>query len=322
MKLSCGLFPCPEIVEQAQLAEALGYERVWTYDSPALYGDPFIAMARVAEGTRRIGVGAAVLVPSLRHVLVTASAIASIEQLAPGRLAVAVGTGFTGRRMLGQRALSWRTTHSYIAQLKDLLAGKDVEVDGAITRMMHPDDLAPRRPIQTPILVAANGPVGLEVARELGDGVMCISAPQAGFDWCCLLAFGSVLEEGESLADPRVFEEAGPGVAVIYHGTYEASPEAVEALPGGAGWRQEVEAIPEPVRHLAVHEGHMYELSARDRRHVSPSMLAASFSGSPDQLRDRLREYRDQGLTELLYAPTGPTPRSGLEKMADVFAGL
>ena len=82
MDLSCGLFPDRNIVKNAQLAESLGYERVWTYDSPALYGDPWIALGRVAEATDRIGLGTAVLIPSLRHVLVTASAIASLEDLA------------------------------------------------------------------------------------------------------------------------------------------------------------------------------------------------------------------------------------------------
>jgi alkanesulfonate monooxygenase SsuD/methylene tetrahydromethanopterin reductase-like flavin-dependent oxidoreductase (luciferase family) len=66
----------------------------------------------------------------------------------------------------------------------------------------------------------------------------------------------------------------------------------------------------------------MFELSQRDRRHVSPSMLAASFSGTREELRARLTAYREQGLSELLYAPTGPHPESALERMAEVFRGL
>ena len=101
MRISCGLPPSRSIVDHARRAEALGYERLWAYDSPALYGDVWIALARVAEATQRIGLGTAVLVPNLRHVLATASAIASIEELAPGRLVCAFGTGFTARRALG-----------------------------------------------------------------------------------------------------------------------------------------------------------------------------------------------------------------------------
>ena len=75
MKISCGLQPCLEVVEQAQLAEELGYDRAWLYDSPAIYGDIWVALARVAERTERIGLGTAVLVPSLRSVIATASAM-------------------------------------------------------------------------------------------------------------------------------------------------------------------------------------------------------------------------------------------------------
>ncbi len=321
MDLSCGLFPGPAIAEQARLAESLGYKRVWTFDSPALYGDVFIAMAQVAEATESIGVGASVLVPGLRHVMVTASAIASLEQLAPGRVAVAIGTGFSGRRMLGKRALPWSATEQYISHLRALLRGEDVEIDGEITRMAHPAGLVAERPVEVPILVAANGPKGLAVARRHADGVMCVTAPQPDWNWCSLLAFGTVLEEGEDFDSARAFEAVAPGVAVIYHGTYEAAGEAVDAMPGGAEWRKEIEAIPLRVRHLAVHEGHMVEINARDRRHVSPQMLAASFTGTPEQLRLRLRELADAGLSELLYAPLGPDPERELRAMREVVEG-
>ncbi len=128
MKLSCGFPPGPKAVEYAKLAESLGYERIWFYDSPALFSDVWVAVARAAEQTERIGVGTGVLVPSNRHVLATAAAIAGIEELAPGRLAVAVGTGFTARMMLGQKALPWKQVRRYIASLKGLLRGEVVEV--------------------------------------------------------------------------------------------------------------------------------------------------------------------------------------------------
>ena len=90
----------------AKLAETLGYERVWLFDSPALYGDLWMAVGRVAEATA-IGLGAGVAVPSLRHPMVTASAIATVEDLAPGRLITAFGTGFTARKAMGQPAMKW-----------------------------------------------------------------------------------------------------------------------------------------------------------------------------------------------------------------------
>jgi 5,10-methylenetetrahydromethanopterin reductase len=305
MDLSCSFPPGPDVVQHAILAESLGYRRFWLYDSPALYHDVWASMARAADATERIGLGTAVLVPSLRHVLVNASAIATIEHMAPGRLAVAVGTGFTGARMLGQKPLPWKRVARYIRDLRALLRGEHVEVDGGVVKLCHPEGCAPPRPIEVPLVVAANGPKGLAVARELGDGVMCVAAPQPGFEWCALLAMGTVLDEGEELGSPRVFETVGPGVAVVYHGAYEASPESVDALPGGRGWREEVEAVPAELRHLAVHEDHLVRMSERDRRHVSPDLVGATFTGSPKQLRERVAELAEAGLTEIVFAPMG-----------------
>ena len=82
MQLSLGMPPGPRSVEYAQLAQDLGYDRVWLFDSAALYEDIWITLALVAEHTD-IDLGTAVLVPNLRHVMATASAIATIERMAP-----------------------------------------------------------------------------------------------------------------------------------------------------------------------------------------------------------------------------------------------
>ncbi len=85
MQISCAFPPGPHVVDHIVEAERLGYERAWLFDSPALYGDIWVIAALAAERTSRIGLGPAVLVPNLRHPLTQASAIATLEQLAPGR---------------------------------------------------------------------------------------------------------------------------------------------------------------------------------------------------------------------------------------------
>jgi 5,10-methylenetetrahydromethanopterin reductase len=318
MEISVALPPGRDLVDYAALAESLGYRRVWVFDSPALYEDVFVALSQVAENTDDIGLGAAVLVPSLRHVLVTAAAISTLEAQAPGRIAVAIGTGFTGRLMLGQKPLAWSRVERYVRELRGLLAGDTVEVDGAKLALRAPAGFGAPRPIRTPILIAANGPKGLAVARALGDGVMSVREPQPGFEWSAMLAFGTVMEPAETFASPRVFDALAPALAVIYHGTYETSPAAVDNLPGGAAWRAELEKIPEDVRHLALHEGHMVELSELDRRHVSPQLGPLTFSGTEEQLRERLAALKRAGLTEILYQPCGPEIPRELEAFAEM----
>ena len=321
MDVSAAFPPGRDLVDYASLAESLGYRRVWVYDSPALYEDVFIALAQIAEHTDEIGFGPAVLVPSLRHVLTTAAAIATLEAQAPGRLSVALGTGFTGRRMLGQKPLPLARLERYARDLRGLLAGEAVVVDGAKVKLCQPEGFGAGRPIGTKILIAANGPKGLALARAVGDGVMCVTRPQPGFDWCAALVFGTVMDTGETFESRRVLDALGPAIAVIYHGIYEASPSGVDSLPGGAAWRAAVEKLPADLRHLSVHEGHLVEVSELDRRHLAPQLGALTFSGTEAQLREKLARLADEGLTEIVYQPLGSDIPRELEAFAKM-AGL
>jgi len=307
MEISCAFPPNPHVADHVVLAEQLGYRRAWLYDSPALYPDVWVALAQAAMRTERIGLGPAVLVPSFRHVLAQASAIATLEELAPRRTAAAIGTGFTGRMALGQRPLRWSFVAAYIRQLRALLRGERVEVDGAAVQMLHPTGFAPARPMDIPIVIAANGPKGLAVARELGDGVMCVARPQPGFDWCALLAFGTVLDDDESPGSRRALAAAGPALAVVYHGIFETAGAAVDGFPGGARWRAAIEAIPQSVRHLALHDLHLVGVTERDQFLLNGEMLKAmTWTGTATELRLRLAETAAEGATEVLYAPMGP----------------
>jgi 5,10-methylenetetrahydromethanopterin reductase len=322
MEISCGFAPGARTVEYVKLAEQIGYERAWLFDSPALYGDIWMYLALAAAATDRIGLGTAVLVPNLRHPLVTASAIATLESLAPGRVAIAIGTGFTARMALGQRPLTWKYVHDYTAQVRALLRGEVVDIDGAAVQMIHPEGFAPARPIATPFVIGANGPKGIEVARELGDGVMTVIGGNAEFDWCSTLVFGTVLDDGEDASSERAMAAAGPGAAVVFHGMYEGAPEAVEGLPGGAQWRAAIEQVPEHVRHLAIHEGHFVYLTERDAPLLDGDLLRAfSWTGSAEELRGRLDAAAASGVTEVLYAPMGPDIERELRSFATM-AGI
>lgn len=122
MDSSCAFATSSSTPAHVELAETLGYRRAWLYDSPAVYPDVWMVVSRSAEHTSRIGLGPGVLVPSLRHPMVNAAAIAELVSQAPGRVAVAIGSGFTGRLTLGERPLPWRQVAEYVRCLKALLA--------------------------------------------------------------------------------------------------------------------------------------------------------------------------------------------------------
>ena len=102
--------------------------------------------------------------------MVNAAATATLAALAPGRVVVAFGTGFTGRRAMGYRAITWAYMEAYIRTYRGLLRGETVEWEGAKMRMLHPDGHAPARPVEVPILVGALGPKGNRVARSSATG--------------------------------------------------------------------------------------------------------------------------------------------------------
>src|SRR5689334_4513349 len=216
--LSCAFATSEESHEHARIAEELGYARAWFYDSPALYPDVWVQLCRAAERTTRIGLGPGVLVPSLRHPMVNAAAIATLVAIAGvERVAVAFGSGFTGRLTLGQRPLKWTAVREYVDVVRALLRGERAEWEGAPIEMLHPDGYGARRPIDVPFVIAAAGPKGIAAAHEIGDGVFGAGAPIGGFDWSVFLAFGTVLDDGESPDAPRVLAAAGHAAPVLFH---------------------------------------------------------------------------------------------------------
>jgi len=319
--LSAAFATSMDTPDHVRVAEELSYERAWLYDSPALYPDVWAVLALAAERTSRIGLGPAVLVPSLRHPMTNAAAIATLCALAPGRVAVALGAGFTGRYVLGQKPMRWADVADYVRALRALLRGEDALWDGAVVSMLHPEGFGASRPIDVPILIGADGPKGLAVARELADGVFSAVTPVEGDGpaWRAVLVFGTVLADGESPGDERVLDAAGHGVAVAYHAMYErGGASAVDSLPGGAAWRAAVEAAPPERRHLLTHEQHLVSLTDRDRAALAegaPLLTSISFTGSASELRNRVAALESTGATELAYQPAGPDIPGELERM-------
>jgi len=320
--------PGPDSVELAKLAHDLGYDRMWLYDSAALYEDIWITLARVAEQTP-INIGAAVLVPNLRHVMATASAIATIERLAPGRLVCGWGTGATARWVLNQRALSWSQTRRYLTQLRALLRGEVVEIDGEQCQMIHHPRWAIERPIRTPQLLSALGPRGTEITRELiaagvVDGLISMG-PASGFDWHVRMTAGTVLDTGELIGDERVKLALGPWYVVRYHGVWQSYPDAVANLPRGAEWVARINAErPEGQRHLAVHEGHVTDVMSRDRAQLDaagPALATTGWVGTAAEIRAKAEGAVAEGASEILYTPAGPDVDRELRAFARAVLG-
>lgn len=265
VELSCGLPPGPAFADQAELAEKLGYLRVWIFDSAPLWEDPFVHLALAARRTERIGLATAVLIPSQRSVMTMASSIATIARLSNGRFRACFGTGYTARRTLGKSPMTLDELFEYVATLRQLLAGETVSLAGKPARMLHAPGLAPDRPIEVPLWLSVFGPRGAARAEQVADGIIGPAHPTLP---SAMIASGTVLEPGEDPASSRVREAIGPWRVVDWHGAYAlGGADAVDALAGGRAWREALEAIAkEGERHLLTFEGHVTHLPDRDRR--------------------------------------------------------
>jgi 5,10-methylenetetrahydromethanopterin reductase len=322
VEISCALATSLDTPEHIVLAERLGYRRAWCYDSPALLADVWITLARAAERTERIALGPGVLVPNLRHVVTNATAIATLAALAPGRVVAGVGAGLTGRRALGQRPLRWPEVGVYLRALRGLLRGEEVEWEGSVVRLLQLPGIAAPRPVEVPLLVAAEGPKGLAVARELGDGLFTLNA-QGGFPWVAQLVIGTVLDPGEASDSDRALAAAGAFAAAFYHMTYvDAGWGDLAALPGGEEYRRRADELPARTRHLAVHEGYLVAPNALDRAVVSAAALGPmGLAADADAWRGRLAASAEAGVTEVVFQPAGPDIPRELRAFAAV-AGL
>jgi 5,10-methylenetetrahydromethanopterin reductase len=324
MDISCQFATSLGTPEHIAVAEALGYRRAWLYDTPAQSPDVWAILALAAQQTERIGLGPGVLVPSLRHPIVNASGAAMLAALAPGRAAVAFGTGFSGTRALGAPPATWSYLKRYVLAVRGLLRGETVEWDSHPIRMLHPEGHAPARPIEIPLLISALGPKGLAVTREIADGLFSVNKQTdhaKEFSWAALGIHGTVLEDQEPLDSPRVRAAAGAGNALAYHAAHEFGGDVTQ-LPGGEDWLTVITAQPEAERHLAIHDQHLVGLNQADEAAWAAGSWQAipmtTVTGSPAHIAEQLARYADQGVTEIIYQPVGPDLIGELERLITV----
>ena len=245
-----------EAWREVKAAEEAGFTHAWLFDSQLIYSDVWATMALAAQHTTRIKLGTLVAIPSNRLAPVTAAAAASINKIAPGRVIVGLGTGYTGRNTMGLPALRMDEFEEYALQVKGLLNGEDVLLrEGSRERwirLIHSKSNSGRDEFfniedPIPVMLAANGPRGQKITGEVSDGwittARSASVPEGlprvmaaaeasgnNFDdfggngakpYVTVLSSGCVLREGESLTGERVIRNIGPTLVPGIHAMWE-----------------------------------------------------------------------------------------------------
>jgi 5,10-methylenetetrahydromethanopterin reductase len=145
-------------------AETLGWDAAFQPDSQLRRRDTYVLLAAAARATERVMLGPLLANPINRHPTVTASSIATVDELAPGRVLLGWGVGDTAVRLAGLRPARVKELETSTRLMRALLDGEAVDVGGT-----RPVRLPHHRPV--PIWIAAGGPRTLRMAGGVADGV-------------------------------------------------------------------------------------------------------------------------------------------------------
>lgn len=219
-----------------QSAEGLGFDHAWTYDHLAwrsLADQPWHAtvptLTAAAVSTETIRLGTFVSSANFRHPVPFAKEIATMDDISGGRMILGVGSGGTGfdATVLGLEMLGPAERHDRFTEFVEVLDallrheapdapgqgshGAGISVSGeyftAIAARMV--GLPAQRP-RAPFVIAANGPKGIALAVQHGQGWVTTGPDGAtGEDWWAgVTRLAARLDETAALAgrDPRTID--------------------------------------------------------------------------------------------------------------------
>jgi 5,10-methylenetetrahydromethanopterin reductase len=293
-----GRNPLDGLREQARAAEAAGTSTFWV-SSHLFLRDPFSTAAVVLQATRTARVVLMAVSPQVMHPVHIAMGAATLDELAPGRVVLCLGTGAPGD--LADAGVEPRRPRRMLAEsvevVRRLLAGEPATYAGELLRLRGRRLATGRRDV--PVFLAATHPGTLELAGRIADGIVLSAASSVEF-------VRASLDHVERGAAGRRIVRAGLVYAI-------AAERAGDAL--GRFRRQLAITLraPHHGRNLALAGAHLDQAAVREalaredwaaaealvsddtvRRHTA--------CGTPAELRARLHAYRAAGLDEIVLA--------------------
>ena len=294
--------PLNRIADFVAEAEAAGFFGVAFPDTQLTGRDTYLTLALAAQRTTKIHLYSMVSNPVTRHVTVMASTMQTIDEIAPGRLHITLGTGAGSVTSIGQSPAKVGAIKDMILKLKQLLAGETASFNGSQARLNFSS------PGPMPILVAGRGPRVLGMAGEVADG----SVPYVGLHPHTLACARERLGAGASKAgrSPLDMEE----VLDVHLGLAATEEEAQDlARPASAYWAsQPTLASLLAMGGVEVPKG----LEAADwtaAQGLAPSLsseLVANISqiigayGTPEQVTGKLAKAAGWGVRRIYVRPS------------------
>jgi 5,10-methylenetetrahydromethanopterin reductase len=318
-----------ELVAVAQRADAAGLAGVWTieyeYDSIAL--DQAIAMS-----TRSLTTGSCIARNFTRHPLLMAQGAVMIDQFAPGRFVIGLGSGPTRRTGTGKPPQRWGMSAArgvarmseYVQVIRLALSGEPVHFEGDFYSVdgvrLDPGPVT----AEIPIYLAAGGPQMLRLAGRMADGVFVFLADEAATRSAIEQVRAASVQAGRdpgavtisSLIITCVAEDQDAARTALrrHMVDYYLKLPTYQAMLVAAGFEAEAERLV-----------HALEQGDRDAAadSLSDAVLEAwTICGSPDEARDQLARFAARGIElPILYVfPADGDWRGAYDSTIDWFA--
>jgi 5,10-methylenetetrahydromethanopterin reductase len=323
----------PRVVARA---EEYGFDSAWFVDSPLVFGDALISMAAAAVSTSRITLGTGVTNPVLRSAPILAASLASLNALAPGRIAMGIGTGFTSTGALGLPPADLATLKRFVGEVRVMLRGEVAEVVLPDGQTRHAGFINPTLPwvdVESPIpvYVAAAGPKIIRDSATYTDVVLLGGMTQPDV----IAAARAIVREARTAAGldpdgveiaitPSVYltdrdidlddeddfielrEALGPkslAPAINFSRIAEGSPGVPREITEAFVAVREAYRPPEgdggdpATKHLRAYKGYMRDLTPEQRPLVTREVLrSTTVCGSARQVAEQLRALADAGV--------------------------
>jgi probable F420-dependent oxidoreductase len=196
--------PVSRVVEWSRLAEQEGFDYVWAWDSHVLWQEFFTVFTLIAANTERVRMGPCVTNPATRDVTVTASALATLQEISGGRMDMGMGRGDSARRVIGKTPVTVDRAEWASRLIKDLAEGREVDYEGTKLQLKWSDG----HPL--PVWMAAYGPKALRACGRVADGLIMQLADPYILEWSLRYVREGAEAAGRRFEDIKI-QVAAPG---------------------------------------------------------------------------------------------------------------
>jgi probable F420-dependent oxidoreductase len=179
-------------------AEAAGFSYGWLFDSHILWKDVYPLLTLMAINTTTMRLGTCVTNPATRDITVTASVLATLDEISGGRMDLGIGRGDSAQRVLGKGPVKTLVLEEAVGVIRDLVEGR------ATTYLGTDLDLTWSGKWRLPVWIAGYGPMVLGMSGRSADGVILQLADIDLIKWLISILHDAVIEAGRDPADVKV----------------------------------------------------------------------------------------------------------------------